>query len=86
MMTQRLKLFYGLLGAVVGLCIGTFLKNFSTMEALSRCDTISLPSIQLKCKFDELLLLLFASPLLLLIDKIQHWSSISVHVRRNVDT
>lgn len=56
-MTKRLKLFYGFLGAIIGLCIGTFLKNFSTMEALSRCDAISLPSIQMKCKFDELTIL-----------------------------
>lgn len=53
MMTQRLKLFYGLLGAVVGLCIGTFLKSFNTMENLIRCDTISLSSVQWKCKFNE---------------------------------
>lgn len=62
MMTQRLKLFYGLLGAVIGLCIGTFLKNFSTMETLSRCDTISLPSVQLKCEFDELRFFPFPPP------------------------
>jgi hypothetical protein len=54
MMTQRLKLFYGLIGAVIGLCIGTFLKSFNVMETLSRCDMISLPSIQLKCKLNEL--------------------------------
>lgn len=54
-MTQRLKIFYGLLGAIVGLCIGTFMKNFSTMEMLSRCDIpISMSTIQLKCKFNEL--------------------------------
>ncbi|CRK90556.1 CLUMA_CG004259, isoform B [Clunio marinus] len=41
-MTQRLKLFYGLLGAVIGLCIGTFLKNFSTMETLTPLEIINL--------------------------------------------
>lgn len=55
MMTQRLKLFYGLLGAVVGLCIGTFLKSFDTMEKISRnCDPIY-SSIQMRCKLNKLL-------------------------------
>lgn len=54
-MTQRLKIFYGLLGAIIGLCVGTFMRNFSTMEVLSRCDNpISMPVVQMKCKFNEL--------------------------------
>jgi hypothetical protein len=50
MMTQRLKLFYGILGVVVGLCIGTFFKTFSTMETISQCELLSSASVQLKCK------------------------------------
>lgn len=48
MMKQRLKLFYSIFGALVGLWIGS---NFRTMETLSRCDSFSLPTIQEKCKF-----------------------------------
>ncbi|KAG5681987.1 hypothetical protein PVAND_011386 [Polypedilum vanderplanki] len=47
-MTQHLKLFYGLLGAVIGLCIGTFLKSFNTMETITQCDLLSAASVQLK--------------------------------------
>lgn len=54
-MTQRMKLFYGLLGVVIGLSIGTFLKTFNTIETLSPCDTISFSSLQMKCKLNELL-------------------------------
>lgn len=53
-MTQRMKLFYGLLGVVIGLSIGTFLRSFNTIETLGPCDIISFSSIQMKCKLNEL--------------------------------
>lgn len=51
MMTQRLKLFYGILGAVIGICIGAFFKSFNTMEAISQCSNLlAYSDIQIKCK------------------------------------
>ena len=66
-MSKSKKLIFGLFGAIVGLCIGSFLNNFNTTEIVSKCDTNSLASVQYKCKykiikdknvFNELLLLI----------------------------
>lgn len=51
MMSKSKKLIFGLFGAIVGLCIGSFLNNFNTTEIVSKCDTNSLASVQYKCKY-----------------------------------
>lgn len=42
------KLIFGLFGIIIGLCIGTFMKNYQTLEIVSMCN--SMLNMRQKCK------------------------------------
>lgn len=37
-MSRRKKIIFGLFGALIGLCIGTLLRNYRTLELISVCN------------------------------------------------
>ncbi|XP_053678321.1 chondroitin sulfate synthase 1 [Anopheles nili] len=49
-MPQRKKILYGLFGIVVGLCVGTLLRSYHTLEIVSMCNSMN--SIRQKSALD----------------------------------